>query len=124
MVYQVLVPLILCLMMEKHNLKEVALEDDEPAMTPDQLRKQFEVVLDHKVPVFVAGLGDPSWVVPLARDQGMKVGGMVGAPRHALPHNKQEPPNIRHLTSLSGLRGLGIVPAYIVESLGLTWRQT
>jgi nitronate monooxygenase len=71
-------------MMEKYNLANVALKkDDEPAMTQAQLRKQFEVVLDHKVPVFVAGLGDPSWVVPLAREQGMKVGGMVGAPRHA-----------------------------------------
>ena len=70
-------------LMEKYNIPEVELKGDEPAMTLDQLHKQFEVVLDHKVPVFVAGLGDPSWVVPMARDQGMKVGGMVGAPRHA-----------------------------------------
>jgi len=67
---------------KEHNLATVELTD-APAMTSDQLRKQFEVVLDHKVPVFVAGLGDPSWVVPLAREQGMKVGGMVGAVRHA-----------------------------------------
>jgi NAD(P)H-dependent flavin oxidoreductase YrpB (nitropropane dioxygenase family) len=70
-------------LIREHNLPEVAVAD-QPPMTPQQLRKQFEVVLDHKVPVFVAGLGDPSWVVPLARDQGMKVGGMVGAVRHAV----------------------------------------
>jgi NAD(P)H-dependent flavin oxidoreductase YrpB (nitropropane dioxygenase family) len=71
-------------LIQELNLPEVELRDNDPAMTPAQLRKQFEVVLDHKVPVFVAGLGDPSWVVPLAHQQGMKVGGMVGAPRHAL----------------------------------------
>jgi NAD(P)H-dependent flavin oxidoreductase YrpB (nitropropane dioxygenase family) len=71
-------------LMQEFNLPDVKLQDSDPPMTLAQLRKQFEVVLDHKVPIFVAGLGDPSWVVPLARAQGMKVGGMVGAPRHAL----------------------------------------
>jgi NAD(P)H-dependent flavin oxidoreductase YrpB (nitropropane dioxygenase family) len=71
-------------LVKEYDLPEIDLEDsEEEAMTQDLLRKEFEVVLDHKVPVFVAGLGDPSWVVPLARAQGMKVGGVVGAVRHA-----------------------------------------
>lgn len=71
-------------MVQEYNLPEIDLDDaEEEAMTAELLKKEFEVVLDHKVPVFVAGLGDPSWVVPLARKQGMKVGGVVGAVRHA-----------------------------------------
>lgn len=71
-------------LVKEYDLPEIDLDDsEEEAMTQDLLKKEFEVVLDHKVPVFVAGLGDPSWVVPLARAQGMKVGGVVGAVRHA-----------------------------------------
>ena len=34
--------------------------------------------------MFAAGLGDPSWVVPMARDKGMTVMGLVGSPRNAM----------------------------------------
>ena len=73
-------------LMQEFRLAEVELKDTDPPMTTAQLHKQFDVVMDHRVPVFVAGLGDPSWVIPLVKDQGMKVGGMVGAARHALRH--------------------------------------
>jgi len=48
----------------------------EGEKTPQQ--EQMQVVLDEDVQVFAAGLGDPSWVVPLARAKGMKVMGLVG----------------------------------------------
>ncbi len=71
-------------LMQEHNLPDVALADDaSEAMSPDLLRRQFEVVADHNVPVFVAGLGDPAMVMDVAREHGMKVGGVVGAVRHA-----------------------------------------
>ena len=71
-------------LMQEHNLPDVALADDSAeAMSPDLLRRQFEVVADHNVPIFVAGLGDPAMIMDVARAHGMKVGGVVGAVRHA-----------------------------------------
>ena len=46
-------------------------------------RKQVEVILEEKVPVFAAALGDPAWLVPDARDAGTKVMGLVGNVRNA-----------------------------------------
>lgn len=74
-------------LVKEYNLPEADLQDDEEAMSPELLRKEFEVVMDHKIPVFVAGLGDPSMIVDQARAQGMKVGGVVGAVRHAQRQN-------------------------------------
>lgn len=45
--------------------------------------KQIEVVYDHKVPVFAAGLGSPGFMVPEAHKRGMKVIGVVGNVRQA-----------------------------------------
>jgi NAD(P)H-dependent flavin oxidoreductase YrpB (nitropropane dioxygenase family) len=50
------------------------------------IRAQVQVALDERVPVFAAGLGDPSWVVPLARERGMKTIGLAGAVRNAIRH--------------------------------------
>ena len=52
-------------------------------LTPNEIKRQVQVVLDEKVPVFASGLGDPSWVVPLAHEHGIKVMGLVGRARHA-----------------------------------------
>lgn len=46
--------------------------------SPDIAMRQFEVLLEEKVPVFVVGLGNPTPVVPRAHAQGMKVIGSVG----------------------------------------------
>ena len=70
-------------LIQENDLPEVELSDDAEAMSPDLLRRQFEVVADHNVPVFVAGLGDPAMIMDVARAHGMKVGGVVGAVRHA-----------------------------------------
>jgi nitronate monooxygenase len=45
--------------------------------------KQIEVVYEHKVPVFAAGLGSPAFMVPEAHARGMKVIGVVGNVRQA-----------------------------------------
>jgi NAD(P)H-dependent flavin oxidoreductase YrpB (nitropropane dioxygenase family) len=48
------------------------------------IKAQMEVVLDARVPVFVAGLGDPSWVVTDPRAKHMKVIGLAGSVRNAV----------------------------------------
>jgi nitronate monooxygenase len=50
----------------------------------DLIRRQVEVVLEERVPVFAAALGDPAWVVPLAQEAGTKVIGLAGSVRNAL----------------------------------------
>ncbi len=45
--------------------------------------EQVDVIMAEDVQVFAAGLGDPSWVVPMARKRGIKVIGLVGSVRHA-----------------------------------------
>ncbi len=60
--------------------------EDEIVLSSTFMRAQFEVVRDERVPVFAAGLGDPSWVVPLARSQGMTVMGLAGNVRNAVRH--------------------------------------
>src|SRR3990172_2816195 len=46
--------------------------------SPDIAMRQFEVLLEERVPVFVSGLGNPAPVVPRAHAQGMKVMACVG----------------------------------------------
>ncbi len=55
-------------------------------MSPQAIREQVAVVLEERVPLFAAGLGDPAWVVPDARAAGTKVVGLAGSARHALRH--------------------------------------
>ena len=47
------------------------------------LLKQIEVVYEHKVPVFAAGLGSPAFMVPEAHARGIKLMGVVGNVRQA-----------------------------------------
>lgn len=60
-------------------------DDVTPAMrvTGKLIREQVAVILEERVPIFVSGLGDPSWLVPDAHAQGMKVMALVGTPRAA-----------------------------------------
>lgn len=53
------------------------------AMSAEFIRKQVDVCLEERIAVFAAGLGDPSWVVPLAHQVGTKVMGLVGNVRNA-----------------------------------------
>ena len=77
-------------LMEQHRIPEAMVENDlvvssGPSSggqkTPHE--EQVDVVFSENVQVFAAGLGDPSWVVPLARKKGVKVMGLVGTVRNA-----------------------------------------
>ncbi|MBT5665730.1 MAG: nitronate monooxygenase [Rhodospirillaceae bacterium] len=49
----------------------------------NMLQQQVDVIMSEDVQVFAAGLGDPSWVTPLARERGMVMMGLAGSPRNA-----------------------------------------
>jgi nitronate monooxygenase len=53
------------------------------AFSRDFFKKQIEVILEEKVPVYVAGLGDPGFMIKDAHAQGMKVMAIAGAVKHA-----------------------------------------
>jgi NAD(P)H-dependent flavin oxidoreductase YrpB (nitropropane dioxygenase family) len=57
-------------------------------MSPQAIREQVDVVLEERVPLFAAALGDPGWVVPNAHAVGTKVLGLAGSARHALRHKE------------------------------------
>ena len=54
------------------------------AMSAEFIRNQVDVCIEEKIDVFAAGLGDPSWVVPMAHAVGIKVMGLVGNVRNAI----------------------------------------
>ena len=54
--------------------------------TEEYAKKQMEVMLEEKVPLFASALGIPEWVVPLAHEGGMKVLGLAGNVKTAMRH--------------------------------------
>jgi nitronate monooxygenase len=52
-------------------------------MSPRVIREQVQAVLEEKVPLFAAALGEPGGVVPLARRAGTAVVGLAGSARNA-----------------------------------------
>ena len=68
-------------LMEQFGLTPV--EAKGGVMSSDFIRRQVDAVLEERVAVFAAGLGDPAWVVPLAHQMGIKVMGLVGNVRNA-----------------------------------------
>ncbi|MBI2847307.1 MAG: nitronate monooxygenase [Chloroflexi bacterium] len=70
-------------LMKDLSLPEVQVER-RSVMSRDFIRRQVEVCLEEKVPVFAAGLGDPSWMIPDAHAQGIKIMGLVGSVRNAV----------------------------------------
>lgn len=50
---------------------------------PAFIKGQLDVVLDLDVPVYVAGLGDPGYLVTRRGDRAMQIGCVVGTTRHA-----------------------------------------
>jgi nitronate monooxygenase len=77
-------------MMEKYALPDVIVENDMVVSAATGKggktlhEEQVDVVLGEDVQVFAAGLGDPSWVVPMARKKGVTVMGLAGNLRNAL----------------------------------------
>ena len=47
------------------------------------IQQQVDIIMEEDVQVFAAGLGDPSWIVPLAKARNMQVMGLAGSPRNA-----------------------------------------
>ena len=70
---------------EQFGLTPVGLATEE-VNTASGARRLFELLLEEKVDVFAAALGDPGPLVPRAHAQGMKVMGLAGGVRHALKH--------------------------------------
>ncbi|MEM8932564.1 MAG: nitronate monooxygenase family protein [Acidobacteriota bacterium] len=66
---------------ERHDLPEPP--SQPPPLDPKFIEKQIEVVFDLRPPVYVAGLGDPGFMVERAHQLGIRVGSVVGATRHA-----------------------------------------
>jgi NAD(P)H-dependent flavin oxidoreductase YrpB (nitropropane dioxygenase family) len=66
----------------EHGLQRAELSSSEP-MTTVLLNRKINILLDNKVDVFAAALGDPAFMTQRAHAQGMKVIGMAGAVRHA-----------------------------------------
>ena len=59
---------------------------DRFIMSPSAIREQVRVVLEERVPLFAAALGDPRGVVADAHAAGTKVLGLAGSVRHARRH--------------------------------------
>lgn len=64
------------------GIADIVAPDPEP-LTMGRFHELMEVLYDEKVPVFVSGLGNPSFVVPEAHAHGMKVLALVGNVRQA-----------------------------------------
>jgi len=71
--------------LEKHRTERPIRGDGEAVV-----RKQVDVIFEEDVSVFAAGLGDPAWVVPIAREAGAKVMGLVGNVRNAMRQVKAD----------------------------------
>ena len=69
-------------LIREHTLPEVEVPELRP-MSVAEIQRKIEVVLDNKVPLFAAVLGDPAIMTERAHALGMKVIGMAGAVRHA-----------------------------------------
>ncbi len=69
---------------DKYDLGDLP-EADIPIFDPVFIREQLEMILEMDVPVYVAGIGDPGFLIERAKEKGlkMKVGVVVGAVRHA-----------------------------------------
>lgn len=65
-----------------------ALPADETVVNIDYAKRVLEVVFEERVPIFAAGLGDPEFLLPRARAQGMKLIGLSGSVRNAVRQRK------------------------------------
>ena len=53
-------------------------------LNQEMSRKQLDVVLEERVPVFTSGLGNPAFILDAAHQRGVKVFGLIGKTRHAV----------------------------------------
>ncbi|HWO93642.1 MAG TPA: nitronate monooxygenase family protein [Dehalococcoidia bacterium] len=52
-------------------------------MSQEHARRQLDVVLEERVPLFASGLGNPAFIVEAAHERGIKVAGLIGKVRQA-----------------------------------------
>ena len=73
---------------EKHHIPDLDPKRTGPggsfAFSRDFFARQIEVILDERVPVYAAGLGNPDFLLKDAHARGMKVLAIAGAVKHAL----------------------------------------
>jgi len=67
---------------EEFGLPETRV-DNEVVVDNDFMHRQVDAILDEKVPLFAAALGDPGFFAERAHAQGMKLMGIAGNVRHA-----------------------------------------
>lgn len=71
---------------ERHNIPDpkgpIALHQ-WGGMNQEMARKQLDVVLEERVPVFTSGLGNPAFIIEAAHERGIKVFGLIGKTRQA-----------------------------------------
>jgi nitronate monooxygenase len=70
-------------MIKELGLPEVTVPEFQAEVSMEISRQVVEICLEERIAVFVSGLGNPAWVVPLAHEVGMKVMGCVGNTRNA-----------------------------------------
>lgn len=61
---------------------------DETVVDIEYAKSVLEVIFEERVPIFAAGLGDPDFLLPRARAQGMKLIGLSGSVRNAVRQRK------------------------------------
>ncbi|HWO93138.1 MAG TPA: nitronate monooxygenase [Dehalococcoidia bacterium] len=78
--------------MRRHNLPAPKLEaGQQPGfgiargglLSQEHGRRQLDVVLEERVPLFASGLGNPAFIVDAAHERGIKVAGLIGKVRQA-----------------------------------------
>lgn len=74
-------------LIRRYELPEV-LPADETVVNIEYAKRVLEVVFEERVPIFAAGLGDPEFLLPRARAQGMKLIGLSGSVRNAVRQRK------------------------------------
>jgi NAD(P)H-dependent flavin oxidoreductase YrpB (nitropropane dioxygenase family) len=76
-------------LMERYDIPEPGPAPSRPEgaggglFSQEAARKQLDAVLDVGVPLFVAGLGNPAFIVEAAHAKGIKVAGLIGRTRQA-----------------------------------------
>jgi nitronate monooxygenase len=65
-------------------------KDQRPGVgvSSEFVEEQVRVIIEERIPLFAAALGDPSWLVPRFHEAGIKVLGMAGSARNALRQKK------------------------------------
>lgn len=74
-------------LIKKFGLTEVEF-GNEIVINNEYARSVLDVVVEEKVPVFAAGLGDPGMIIPEGHAQGMKIFGLSGSVRNAVRQKK------------------------------------